>query len=109
FNSMTVLHSVPATAGFGVRDLDDVDHLTMIRNIMSHNDGEATEYQKTLCKTGRKNEFEKRLVKAIKRTEGVKVNIFNGLIVDERFLTYAVTEFSRYAAALEKAIQRNNR
>jgi hypothetical protein len=77
----------------------------MIRNIMAHNDGIATEYHKTLCKKEKKTAFEKRLVNAIGRTEGVKVNLFNGMIVDERFLTYALVEFNRYATSLEQTIQ----
>lgn len=95
--------------GFGARGIDDIDHLTMIRNIMIHNDGVATEYHKTLFKKEKKTEFEKRLVKAIERTEGVEVSPFNGIIVDERFLIYAVAEFNRYATALEQKIQTHHR
>ncbi len=95
--------------GFEARHIVDIDHLTIIRNIMIHNDGLATDYHKTACKTEKKTEFEKRLLKAVKRTEGVDVNPFNGLIVDERFLTYAVNEFNRYASELEEAIQNLHR
>lgn len=91
--------------GLKARHIDNIDHLTVIRNIMIHNDGLATDYHKTVCKAEKKTEFEKRLLKAVKRTEGVDVNPFNDLIVDKRFLTYAVNEFSRYAIELEKAIQ----
>lgn len=95
--------------GFDARHIVDIDHLTVIRNIMIHNDGLATEYHKTVCKTEKKTELEKRLLKAVKRTEGVDVNPFNGLIVDKRFLTYAVSEFNRYATELEEAIQSYHR
>lgn len=95
--------------GLGVRDIDDVDHLTVIRNIMAHNDGVATDYHKSVCKKEKKTEFEKRLVKAINRTEGVEVNAFNDIVVDDRFLSYAVAEFNRYATALDQAIQSYNR
>lgn len=95
--------------GFDTRDIDDIDHLTMIRNIMIHNDGIATDYHKALCKKEKKTEFENRLVKAIERTEGVEVNPFNGIIVDERFLRYAAAEFNRYATALEQTIQSRHR
>ncbi|MBC3774756.1 hypothetical protein [Pseudomonas sp. SWRI99] len=95
--------------GFDTRDIGDIDHLTMVRNIMIHNDGVATDYHKALCKKEKKTEFEKRLIKAIERTEGVEVNLFNGIIVDEQFLSYAVAEFNRYATALEQAIQSRHR
>lgn len=95
--------------GFEARHIVDIDHLTIIRNIMIHNDGVATDYHKTIYKTEKKTEFEKRLLKAVERTEGVDVNTFNGLIVDERFLTYAVNEFNRYATELEEAIQNLHR
>ncbi|MFK3973538.1 hypothetical protein ACI2KS_22735 [Pseudomonas sp. NPDC087358] len=95
--------------GFNARDIDDVDHLTIIRNIMAHNDGMATKYHEIRCKEGKKTTFEKRLIKAIERTQGIEVNIFNGIIVDEQFLTYVVSEFSRYANALEHTIQKHNR
>ncbi|GLO05274.1 hypothetical protein PPUJ13061_51760 [Pseudomonas putida] len=95
--------------GFEARHIVDIDHLTIIRNIMIHNDGLATDYHKTACKTEKKTEFEKRLLKAVKRTDGVDVNPFNGLIVDGRFLTYAVNEFNRYATELEEAIQSYHR
>ncbi len=72
---------------------------------MTHNDGIATDYHKVFCKKEKKTEFEKRLVKAIERTEGVEVNPFNNIIVDERFLRYAVAEFNRYATGLEQTIQ----
>lgn len=90
--------------GFDARDINDIDHLTMIRNIMTH-----TDYHKVFCKNEKKTEFEKRLVKAIERTEGVEVNPFNDIIVDERFLRYAVAEFNRYATGLEQTIQSRHR
>lgn len=95
--------------GFGVNNIESVDHLTVIRNIMIHNDGQAAEYHNILRKTGRKTDREKRLLSAIKRASVVKINIFNGIVIDERFLPYAVAEFSRYATGLEQAIQNYHR
>jgi hypothetical protein len=72
----------------------------MIRNIMIHNDGVATDYHKALCKKEKKTEFEKRLIKAIERTEGVEVNLFNGIIVDEgsiRFFVFGLVGACRKA------------
>lgn len=91
--------------GFHAKGIDDIDHLTIIRNIMTHNDGMATDYHKTLSKKEKKTAFEKRLVKAILRTEGVQVNPFNSIVVDDQFLRYAVAEFNRYAIALEQTVQ----
>ena len=87
------------------KNIDDVDHLTIIRNIMIHNDGNASGYHKILAKKDKKTEYERRLMSAIKRTKEVKINDFNGIIMDGEFLTYAVSEFNRYATCLEQAIQ----
>jgi len=90
---------------FGAKNIPDVDHLTVIRNIMIHNDGTAPNYRKILSKTDKKTDAEKRLLKAIKRTPELRVNNFNGLIMDEGFLQYAVSEFDRYTKSLEIVIQ----
>jgi len=91
--------------GLGKRNIDNVDHLTIIRNIMIHNDGNAPNYHKILAKKDKKTEYERRLMSAIKRTKEVKINDFNGIIMNREFLTYAVSEFDRYATSLEQAIQ----
>jgi len=95
--------------GFNAKDIDNVDHLTMIRNVMAHNDGVATKYHETRSKKEKKTTFEKRLVKAIERTKGIEANMFNGIIVDKQFLTYAASELNRYATALEQTIQKHHR
>ena len=89
----------------GGKGIADVDHLTVIRNIMIHNDGVATNYNKILTKKGKKTSAEKRLLGAIRRAEGILVNDFNGVRMDGKFLMYAVNEFNRYTNSLETAVQ----
>ncbi|WP_330209580.1 hypothetical protein [Pseudomonas sp. AM4(2022)] len=93
----------------GAKDIHDVDHLTVIRNIMIHNDGTAPDYNEILSRIDKKTSKEKRLLKAINRTVGVQVNLFNGIVMNEAFLTYAVSEFNRYTKSLEAAIQNYHR
>lgn len=89
----------------GGRGIADVDHLTKIRNIMIHDDGVATGYKEILSKKGKKTSAEKRLLGAISRAEGVSINNFDGVLLDEKFLTYAANEFYRYITSLEAAVQ----
>jgi len=89
----------------GGKGIADVDHLTMIRNIMIHNDGVATDYKKILTRKGKKTPAEKRLMGAIRRAEGVSVNDFDGVLMDSKFLMYAVNEFNRYIKSLELSVQ----
>jgi hypothetical protein len=89
----------------GGKGVADVDHLTKIRNIMIHDDGVATGYKEIRSKNGKKPSAEKRLLRAISRAEGVSVNHFDGVLMDGKFLMYAVSEFNRYITSLEAAIQ----
>ncbi|WP_225609336.1 hypothetical protein [Pseudomonas sp. PDM08] len=89
----------------GAKDIPDVDHLTVIRNIMIHNDGTASDYSEILARKDKKTHYERRLLRAVDRAEGVWVNHFNAIIMERGFLMYAVSEFNRYARSLDAAIQ----
>ncbi len=93
----------------GGKNIADVDHLTVIRNIMIHNDGVATNYNKILAQKDKKTHAERRLLRAIDRAEGVSVNYFDGVVMDVNFLMYTVNEFNRYIKNLEAAIQTYHR
>lgn len=94
---------------FGGQNTKDIDHLTVIRNIMAHSDGVADNYQILSCKQTKKTESEKRLLRAILRAisenAGVSITMFNNVLMDERFLMYAVGEFERYANELITAVR----
>lgn len=90
---------------FNGKGIDDIDHLTVIRNIMIHNDGLAENYNKIKNKKSKRTDAEKRLLKAIYRAEGIKVNVFDGVLMDSNFLVYAVGEFERYVKSLEVLVQ----
>ncbi|HEJ0381785.1 TPA: hypothetical protein SLP32_002123 [Enterobacter mori] len=89
---------------YGCKSITDVDHLTKIRNIMIHNDGIANNYIDIFNGTDKKNSSEKRLLNAIRRSEGVVVNDFNEVLMNESFLIYSVNEFKRYINALDDLI-----
>ncbi|MFU7617366.1 hypothetical protein ACNAPE_29445, partial [Klebsiella pneumoniae] len=86
-----------------------VDHLAVIRNIMAHSDGVAEDYKTLSCKKTKKTEYEKRLLRAIPRAmaenAGVSINMFNDIVMDDRFLMYAVGEFERYVNELNTAVR----
>ncbi|MDU5880084.1 MAG: hypothetical protein E6Z37_23430 [Serratia marcescens] len=94
---------------FGGRNIKDIEHLAVIRNIMAHNDGIADNYKILSCKQMEKNGYEKRLLRAISRAisenSGVSISIFNNVLMDDRFLMYAISEFERYANELITAIR----
>ncbi|QKZ04872.1 hypothetical protein [Pseudomonas eucalypticola] len=92
----------------GGKGITDLDHLTVIRNVMAHNDGTAKGYSEISTRIGRKNTWEKRVLSAIRKTEGVgvSVNFFDGVLMDERFLEYAADDFQRYVEEMEAAVQR---
>lgn len=92
-------------SGFNGKGIDDVDHLPVIRNIMIHNDGVAVNYNKTLNIKSKKTDAEKRLLKAMCRAEGIKVNDFDSVLMDSDFLLYAIGEFERYIKNLEVLVQ----
>lgn len=89
----------------GGKNIADVDHLTVIRNIMIHNDGVAKNYTETLTKKSKKTHAEKRLLGAVRRAEGISVNCFDGVLMDDKFLMYVVNEFSRYIQDVEAMVQ----
>lgn len=89
----------------GGKGVADVDHLTVLRNIMIHNDGVAANYKNLMALNSKKTHAENRLLRAIGRAEGVSVNEFNGVLMDGNFLMYAVNEFNRYIQSLEALVQ----
>ncbi|WP_336996814.1 hypothetical protein [Leclercia sp. UBA7405] len=93
---------------FGGGNIKDIDHLSVIRNIMAHSDGIADNYKMLSCKQTKKTDSEKRLLRAIPRAiaekAGVSITIFNNVLMDERFLLYVVDEFERYVDELNTAI-----
>lgn len=60
-------------------------------------------------KKQKKTENEKRLLRAIPRAmaenAGVSINMFNDILMDDRFLMYAVGEFERYINELNTAVR----
>ncbi|HHT1318913.1 TPA: hypothetical protein ACTYC6_005009 [Klebsiella michiganensis] len=94
---------------FGGKSIKDVDHLAVIRNIMAHSDGVAEDYKTLSCKKTKKTEYEKCLLRAIPRAmaenAGVSINMFNDILMDDRFLMYAVGEFERYVNELNTAVR----
>lgn len=89
----------------GGKSVADVDHLTVIRNLMIHNDGVAKDYNKILTQDGKKTHAEKRLLRAVRRAEGISINYFDGVLMDGTFLMYAVNEFNRYIQDVEAVVQ----
>lgn len=93
---------------FDGRNIKDIDHLSVIRNIMAHSDGVADNYKMLSCKQTKKTDSEKRLLRAIPRAiaenAGVSITIFNNVLMDERFLMYVVGEFERYVDELNTAV-----
>nr|WP_315289813.1 hypothetical protein [Serratia proteamaculans] len=94
---------------FGGWNIKDIDHLAMIRNIMAHSDGVADNYKILSCKQMKKTDYEKRLLRAIPRATsenaGVSITMFNNVLMDGRFLMYAIGEFERYANELITAVR----
>ncbi|MGL5669276.1 MAG: hypothetical protein ACRDD9_24490 [Shewanella sp.] len=93
----------------GGSDIADLDHLIVIRNIMAHNDGIATDYKEILVRKESKSDGEKRRVRAIRRAEddksGISVSYGNKILMDDIFLMYTVGEIQRYVDSLEAAVQ----
>lgn len=94
---------------FGGESIKDVDHLAVIRNIMAHSDGVADDYKILSCKQTKKTDSEKRLLRAIPRAmaenAGISITLFNNVLMDDRFLMYAVGEFGRYVDELDTAVR----
>lgn len=90
---------------FEGKGIDDVDHLTVIRNTMIHNDGIAKDYNEVLNKKSKKTDAEKRILNAMRRAKGIKVNDSDRVLMGSDFLMYAVGEFERYVKSLEMLVQ----
>ncbi|UJR64210.1 hypothetical protein [Dickeya zeae] len=95
------------TDAIGGRNILDVDHLTIIRNIMAHNNGVAKDYNRISTYDGKKTDSEKRHLRAIRRVEkekaGIAVNLYGGVLMDGIFLKYVVDEIDRYIGNMEMA------
>ncbi|MGY3975986.1 hypothetical protein ACW5XX_03405 [Aeromonas mytilicola] len=93
----------------GGSDIADIDHLIVIRNIMAHNDGIATNYKEISTRKGKKTAPERRLLRAICRAEnensGISIGYFSDVLMNERFLMYTVGEIQRYVDSLEATVQ----
>lgn len=93
---------------FGGENIKDIDHLSVIRNIMAHSDGTADNYKMIFSKQTKKNDAEKRLLRAIHRANaenaGITMTIFNNVLMDETFLMYVSCEFERYIEELNTAV-----
>ncbi|MGQ7744591.1 hypothetical protein ACUNDQ_10315 [Pectobacterium brasiliense] len=91
----------------GGKNIPDVDHLTIIRNIMAHNDGMATDYNRISTDERKKTDSENRLLRAIRRAEkekaGIAVNLYGDVLMDGNFLMYVVDEITRYVESMETA------
>ncbi|WP_447835857.1 hypothetical protein [Aeromonas salmonicida] len=93
----------------GGENIADVDHLTVIRNVMAHCDGVAYDYKSISTTKSKINDRQKRLLRAIRRAEaenaGISVNFLNYVLMNERFLMYTVDEIQRYVNNVEAAVQ----
>lgn len=72
---------------------------------MSHSDGIARNYNELITREGKRTPAEKRVLSAIRRAEGISVNMFDGVLMDATFLKYAINEFERYVQEMEAAVQ----
>lgn len=72
---------------------------------MSHSDGIARNYNELVTREGKRTPAEKRVLSAIRRAEGISVNMFDGVLMDETFLKYAINEFERYVQEMETVVQ----
>ena len=73
---------------------------------MAHSNGTAKNYSEISTRNGKKSPSEKRVLSAIRKTEGVLVNFFDDVLMDERFLEHAVGDFQRYVGEMQVAVQR---
>ncbi|EIQ0568175.1 hypothetical protein LUL08_000834 [Escherichia coli] len=97
------------TQKIGGAGIADVDHLTVIRNIMAHSDGIAEHYQEWLTSDVKLKDPQKRLIRALHRAQqpgaGISVTEYNNVNMDACFLNYAVDEFEHYTGKLEIAVR----
>lgn len=94
--------------GIGAKGVVDVDHLTILRNIMAHGDGICTEYFEITRKTTKKSDAEKRKLKALNRAVSnslITVNDFGGVLLKDNFLSDITNEIEYYIASLNKEVE----
>lgn len=93
----------------GGKTVRDTDHLTVIRNIMAHNDGTAEDYHQLLESKSKLSTTQRRCMHGLRRamTEnaGIDVNDFGEVLMDSGFLEYTAEEFERYISEMEAAVQ----
>lgn len=95
--------------GIGAKGIVDVDHLTILRNIMAHGDGIYTEYKQIINKSTKKTPSEKRTINALNRAMSnslITVNDFGGVLLKDNFLSDITNEIERYIASLNKEVER---
>ncbi|WP_051880514.1 hypothetical protein [Buttiauxella noackiae] len=95
--------------GIGRKDISDLNHLTVIRNILAHNDGRYYEYVSVANKPDidRKRKERRKFLaveRALKGGTGVSINDLSELILDAGFLTQAVNEIEEYTRKLSDAV-----
>jgi hypothetical protein len=97
------------TGTIGANDILDIDHLTVIRNIMAHSDGVAENYHSLIKQNVKKNGLQKRQIKALHRlmkaNAFIAVTDFNNVHMGDGFLDYAVSEFERYVSEVDAAVR----
>lgn len=97
------------TDEIGGTGVTNVDHLTVIRNIMAHNDGVAENYQGLLVSNTSLKHSQKRMVRELVRAEkancGISVTLYNNVIMDESFMGYAIREFENYIQILDVSVR----
>lgn len=95
------------TEYIGGNSIVDINHLTVIRNIMAHNDGVASNYNKISTQLNKKTDEQKKIIKAINKTKGkgIIVNRFDDVIMNDQFLMYSIDEMEQYIVGLEAAIK----
>jgi len=98
------LHYV-LTKVVGASHIQDIDQITVIRNIMAHSNGVAIGFQEIQQRLEKKTPSERRLLRAINRIQkengGVRVNDFSQVLMDEGFLMYTINDMQRYIECLD--------
>lgn len=96
------------TSEIGAKGIVDLNHLIAIRNVMAHSDGVAVDYNSLLERKdilrGPDRKFMDAVTRAVSGDCGISITMFNNLIMDGRFLDYAIGEFEQYTSKLEAAV-----
>ena len=71
---------------------------------MAHNDGVAENYHSLANSTLKKSREIRAVHRAMNENAGITVNIFDEVLMNDRFLEYVVGEFDRYVRELEAAV-----